>query len=69
MKVLKYFFPPKPKKNLKSGDGALLEIKFEVFLQIFVHFGNKKLGERKKKEKKTMKKTSRGTTITAPPGR
>jgi len=28
-----------------------LEIGFEVFLQIFVHFGNKKVGERKKNKK------------------
>jgi len=25
---------------------------FKVFLQIFVHFGNKKVGERKKKKRK-----------------
>jgi len=28
-----------------------LEIKFEVFLEIFVHFGKKKVGKRNKKEK------------------
>jgi len=38
MKVLKSFFSPKQKKIQKSGDGTLLEYKFEVILQIFEHF-------------------------------
>jgi len=46
--MTKINFPSKTKKNQKSGDGSLLEIKFEVFLQIFVHFGNLKVEERQK---------------------
>jgi len=41
-----------------------LEIRFEVFLQIFVHFGNKEVGEIKTEEKRK-KKTLRCKTITA----
>jgi len=63
----KIIFPSKTiKKIQKSGDGTLLEIKFEEFLQIFVHFGNKKM---QKEKNKKQKKTLRGKTITAPPGR
>jgi len=37
-KGLTYHLPPKRNKIEKSGDDTLLEIRFEVFLKIFVHF-------------------------------
>jgi len=61
---LKYFFPAKQKKikNVPSPlfgiffvlqeKKKLLEYGFEVFLEIFVHFKNKKVRERKKKKRK-----------------
>jgi len=46
-------FLPKRKNIQKSGDGTFLELKFEVFLQTFVHFNDKKLEKKEEKNKKT----------------
>jgi len=48
----KIFFSLKRIFFQTSGDGTLSEYEFEEFLEIFVHFQKKKVGEKKKQEKK-----------------
>jgi len=59
--VLKYFSHQNETKNQKSGDGTLLEYKFEVFMQ-FLCISKTKILEKQTKNQQIL----RGKTITAP---